>query len=321
MNLFFIGTAYSTAIGGAATLIGTGTNLAFRGIYESEYPNAPEIGFGGFMLFGVANAFIVELFVWLFLNIIFAGMFRPNSQTAQQIQLKGEAIESAEKLLRERANALGKMDVRESLVLGLFVSAVLLWFFRSPGFMPGWPKLFTNLKVHDASPGILIILLMFMLPLNWDWLTFCSTAEDQRPKRCSPSLITWKLVHEKVPWGLCFLLGAGYTLSAAGHASGMSSMIGRKLDFLSDGVPPLAIVITVCLLCQCMTEFTSNMAIANIVLPIVSELSRRAHIHPLFLMLPAVTNCSYAFMTPVGTPPNAYIAGIANIRTSSMVIT
>lgn len=42
-------------------------------------------------------------------------------------------------------------------------------------------------------------------------------------------------------------------------------------------------------------------------------------IHPLFFMMPAVLCCSYAFMLPVATPPNAIVQAASNMRTVDMV--
>ncbi|MPD00484.1 Solute carrier family 13 member 1 [Portunus trituberculatus] len=36
-------------------------------------------------------------------------------------------------------------------------------------------------------------------------------------------------------------------------------------------------------------------------------------------MLPAAVCCSYAFMLPVATPPNAIVFSVANMKSSEMV--
>ena len=115
-----------------------------------------------------------------------------------------------------------------------------------------------------------------------------------------------------------FLLGGGFALAEGGKVSGMSAMLGNSLGVLKV-LPPLGILFCVCLAIQFVTEFSSNIAIANIVLPIVAEMCRALEIHPLYLMLPAALSCSMAFHLPVGTPPNAYVAGLVNIPTKDMV--
>lgn len=130
--------------------------------------------------------------------------------------------------------------------------------------------------------------------------------------------MTWKYLEDKTPWGLVFLLGGGFALSAGGKKSGMSAMLGDSLSGLK-ALNPMAILFCVCLACQFLTEFTSNVAISNIILPVLAQMSRAVRIHPLFLMLPAAISCSMAFHMPVGTPPNALVAGLVNIPTKEMV--
>ena len=50
---------------------------------------------------------------------------------------------------------------------------------------------------------------------------------------------------------------------------------------------------------QCTAQVTSNVATANITLPVLAELAVATGTNPLYLMLPATISCSYAFMLPV----------------------
>lgn len=72
-------------------------------------------------------------------------------------------------------------------------------------------------------------------------------------------------------WGLMFVLGGGFALSAGSTSSGLSTLLGNALAGLKF-LHPVAILFIVCLLAEMITEFTSNAAIANIILPVVAEL-------------------------------------------------
>lgn len=138
------------------------------------------------------------------------------------------------------------------------------------------------------------------------------------PTKPTPSLITWKVINSKMPWGLIFLLGGGFALAEGGKRSGMSAMLGNSLVGLKD-LPPMVLLLIVCITAQTLTEFTSNVAIANILLPVMAEMAIATETHPLFLMFPTALSACMAFHMPVGTPPNAIVASVAHIRTKDMV--
>lgn len=69
------------------------------------------------------------------------------------------------KVIRQKFKDLGPMTFHEAAVLVLFIICVLLWFFRDPGFIPGWSQFFGNARnVDDATAVMLIVLLLFAIP-------------------------------------------------------------------------------------------------------------------------------------------------------------
>ena len=95
---------------------------------------------------------------------------------------------------------LGSITYKELVVTGLFVSLVALWFFQRPKFIVGWADLLEEKKVGAATPAILVVLLVFMIPAKNPFPGF-------RRGKPAEYLITWDLVEEKIPWGIILLLG------------------------------------------------------------------------------------------------------------------
>lgn len=74
-----------------------------------------------------------------------------------------------------------------------------------------------------------------------------------------------------MPWGLLFLLGGGFAIAEGSQETGMSEYIAHYLDGLRV-LPPLALVFVTSLVASTLTEFSSNVAIANIILPVLAEM-------------------------------------------------
>ena len=84
-------------------------------------------------------------------------------------------------------------------------------------------------------------------------------------------------------------------------------------------LPNWVIVLVVCVTTAAATEVTSNVATCSILLPVLKNLAVSLQIHPLYLLLPVTLSCSYAFMLPVATPPNAIVYSASGMNTSEMV--
>ncbi|KAJ9589617.1 hypothetical protein L9F63_017202, partial [Diploptera punctata] len=311
---YYLGIAYASNLGGAGTLTGTGTNLTFKGIWDTTFPDAGGVNFASWMIFGTPVMIVNMIAAWLWLQFLFMGLFRRKKDEKDQISK--DHIKRARDVIEIKYKELGPMTFHEGSVLVLFIIVVFLWFFRQPEFIPGWAELIASVEIADATPVMLIVFLLFVLPANLDFLRFNSN--ERRPAKAAPALLTWKVVHEKVPWGLVCLLGGGFAMAAGSNESGLSRYIGQELVYLQV-LPPALIFVIIVTATTFLTEVSSNTAIANIILPVLAHMAVAMEIHPLYFMIPATLSCSYAFMLPVATPPNAIVLAASNMRTSDMM--
>ncbi|XP_045030623.1 solute carrier family 13 member 5 [Daphnia magna] len=301
--------AYSSNIGGTGSLIGSSPQLALKGILDELYGSAPGLNFASWMAFNVPGMLINTFLAWIWLQCLFLGFKRTTADDNTQAAV-------IKKLIRRKYEELGPMTFHELATLILFILCVALWFFRDPQFITGWAEFLPAVEVDDATAVMTIVLLLFIIPAKprfWNR----DTAERNRAGP-SPALLEWKLVQDRLPWGIVLLLGGGFALSDASKASGLSSWLGDQLAVLSF-LPPFAIMLIICIMTAAVTEVASNTATANILLPILAEMAVTIKVNPLFLMLPATVTCSYAFMLPVATPPNAIVFAAGRMNPTDMV--
>ncbi|XP_015836203.1 protein I'm not dead yet isoform X1 [Tribolium castaneum] len=315
---YFISTAYAASIGGMGCIVGSGTNLTFKGIYETSFPESPGIEFAKWMLLNVPMMILMMYLSLIWLQTMFMGLFRPNSQDAKKIRVGSQGAAVARKLIRTKINEMGPMSFHEGAVAALFCLSVLLWFFRKPQFIVGWAELITQHKVKDATAALIVVLLLFIIPARPDFIYILSKDESKRPKTPSPPLITWKVIQHKLPWGLIFLLGGGFALAEASKESQMSKLIADHLHGMAE-LPKFAVMVISCVFATVLTQFSSNVAVANVLLPVLAEMAKVAKVHPLYLMLPTSLCCSFAYCLPVSTPPNAIAAAPCNMSSTDMV--
>ena len=291
-----LGIAYSASVGGVATLIGTPPNLALSRILAVSFPGAPELNFATWFLFGLPLA--LGLFVMLY--VVLAVTY---CRGLGELSLDRAVI-------REQYAELGPISPEERIVGGAFVALAILWLTR-PGLdigtlhLPGWSSLLGEPSfVRDGTVAIAVALLLFLLP-----------APSHRQSR----IMQWHTTQD-LPWEIVILFGGGFALAAGFQSSGLSAWVGNYLDGLTQ-LHPVSLVLLVCLLISFLTELTSNTATSQVILPIVAALSVHAGLHPLLLMVPATLACSFAFMLPVATPPNAIVFGTRRLRVGEMMYT
>ncbi|CAL1267645.1 unnamed protein product [Larinioides sclopetarius] len=293
----FLSVAYSANIGGTGTLTGTGPNLVVKSVTERIFPESNDLTFDKWMIFNVPVMLFCVFIAWGYLCLVHVRKVATVYTSAVKKSLK--------QIIDKKYEELGPMTFQEKGVAVLFFLLVMLWIFRDPHFIAGWGSYFP-VKISDATPAIGIPALLFLIP-----------AEPLKLGRSRP-ILEWKTIQHKVPWGVIILLGGGFSLALASEKSGLSKWMTQQLLSLNIS-SPLAVVSLLSIMTAVLTEFTSNVATANVILPVVAELAVAMRIHPMFLMIPVTISCSFAFMLPVATPPNAIVYEAGEMSTLDML--
>ncbi|EDW83334.2 uncharacterized protein Dwil_GK22372 [Drosophila willistoni] len=317
---FYFGIAYASTIGGCGTLIGTGTNLTFKGLYDTRFPQSKEkIDFPIFMAYSFPIVVLVNiLLVYLSLQVTHMGLFRPNSKVGQEVKRGAQGQNVVKDMIKERHKELGPMTCHEIQVAIMFFLMVVLLFTRQPGFVSGWGDLLNAKQIGSAPPVWLPVILLFALPTQYTFFKYCC-GKAPFTGRTLDACLSWVYIHKNTPFGLCFLLGGGFALAEGSKVSGMAKMLGDSMKFVSS--MPAIVVQAICIIMGLFcTAFSSNVAICNILIPIFCEMALAVKMHPLLLTLPPSLAISMAYHLPVSTPPNAIISGYAAIKTKYMAV-
>lgn len=318
---FALCVAYAANIGGVATLTGTPPNLILQGqadkLYSSRVSGADSgITFAKWMGFGLPLSIIVLLLSWIWLQIMFLGFSCFKKQNPKERKAIKLVIEGEKK-------KLGGITFGEVVVMLLFGALALLWIFRDiPGF-GGWKVIFkedTNGPyVKDSTSAMLIAVSLFFLPTKLPRVFCWNKYDESSDKPKYHPILTWKNTVNRIPWGVIVLLGGGFALASATSASGLSKKVGCSLRIL-DSFEPWVMNLILSLIIAAATEITSNSATATILMPIMAELAINTGSHPLYLMVTAAVACSFAFMLPVATPPNAIVFSTGYIKIPDMAV-
>ena len=276
-----LGIAYAASIGGMATLIGTPTNAIFSAVAK-EYYDA-EVSFSEWMKFGLPLSMILLIICWLYLTMI---AFKPAFQRFSRVS---DTIDSELK-------RLGEIKKEEKRIMVVFVLTALAWITRSFLLARIIPA------IDDTIIAICGALILFVIPA-----------------RDNDTILDWTTAR-KLPWGILLLFGGGLAIAAGFSKTGLAAWIGTEIQYIS-GTQYLIILLVVTATVNFLTEITSNVATASILLPIMASISATLGFHPYGLMISSCLAASCAFMLPVATPPNAIVFSSGYIKISDMVRT
>ncbi len=290
-----LGLAYGADIGGMATIIGTPPNLVFMEMYTELFPDLPAIGFLTWMIMVLPISVIFLFTGWLLLTkIVF--------------KLPNNRIMGGHEIILNEYKKLGKISADEKRAGLIFLLAVVLWLTGSDiqigeSFtLIGWRTLLNLHEFKDASVAIFAAILLFVMP--------SSNKENK-------SILTWNDAL-KVPWGILLLFGGGLALAGGFQLSGLGEIVGNSFSQIQVNSDTVA-VFSVSFVLTFLTEITSNTAITNLILPVISEASKALQIDPRLLMIPATLSASCAFMMPVASPTQAIVFGSGYVKIKDMV--
>jgi sodium-dependent dicarboxylate transporter 2/3/5 len=276
-----LGIAYAASIGGMATLIGTPTNAIFSAVAK-EYYDA-EVSFSDWMKFGLPLSVLLLFICWAYLTMI---AFRPAFQRFEHVSAT----------IQNELKKLGALKKEEKRIIIVFGMTALAWITRS----------FVLAKIIPAIDDTIIAisgaLILFLIPAG---------KED--------TILDWSTAR-KLPWGILLLFGGGLAIAAGFSKTGLAAWIGNEIQYIS-GTQYIVILFVVTATVNFLTEITSNVATASILLPIMASISTALGFHPYGLMISSCLAASCAFMLPVATPPNAIVFSSGYIKISDMVRT
>ena len=282
--------AFSASVGGLGTPVGTPPNLIAIGFLRQLA--GISISFLDWMKLGVPLVAVLMAFLlWL---------LRPRGVVFQDRR----ALEAALQL--ERA-ALGPLRPGERNTAFLFALAIALWLW--PGLsqmLAGAPTasgLWLSQHLPEETVGLLCGLLVFFLPVDLKRWHFT---------------LTWQEA-ERIDWGTIFLFAGGLSLGTLIFNTGLAAALGQNLS-AALGQPGLwLLVATGIALSLALSEATSNTASANVMIPLMIAVAQASHLPVIPVAMAVSLACSFGFMLPVSTAPNALAYGTGLVPLTRMI--
>jgi len=280
--------SYAPSLGGLATPVGTAPNLIGLRLLEQATGHRP--------------SFAVWCAVFAPLAILMTAM------SAGWLSWRaGKLGSSAAPPADTGPSPASPWSRAERTLIPVFVIVVLLWI--TPGILAAtplreaaWVKLWQARLPEPAVP-LLGALALFMLPSG---------------ERGGARVLDIHVLRH-IDWSTLLLFGGGLSLGGLMFESGLARALGETIFHAMPIHGIYGIVLAATLMAVLVSEMTSNTASAALVVPVVLALAQAAGVDPLKPVLAATAACSFGFMLPVSTPPNALVYGTGRVGIRDMV--
>ena len=288
-------TAYACSIGGVMTPIGTPPNIIMIGFLQELAPQAPEISFFQWMIWGI----VAMILYFIIASVVLWRLFPADV----------DHIKGAKEFIQKSVDSLGEWTRAQKNTMIAFSTAFVLWVAPSVlGIMYDVDSdvmKFYDSHFPEAIAAMIGGLMLFFLPVN------VKTGE---------MTMTWKDGVEGIEWGTLLLFGGGLAMGSMMYDTGLSAWIGNGLkEALGNNPSEWLFVGVFCVAALIMSELTSHTASTNLMAPIAIGAALSLGFSPIPVAIGIALASSLGFMMPVSTPPNAIVYASGYVPITKMI--
>jgi len=193
----------------------------------------------------------------------------------------GLNVQAARQRIERRQLELGTVSMEARIMALLMLTTVVFWVLAGHAF---------------GLAGIALISVVLMFSLR---------------------LVNWKDVQADVNWGVVMMYGGAIAVAKALTVTGAGAWIADKV--LLEGLSPGLLLMLFAVVTLLMTEGISNAAAVAILLPVAIPVGSAVGMAPAGIALAVGIVAGFAFMLPMGTPPNAMIYATGHVRSLDML--
>ena len=288
-------TAYACSIGGVMTPIGTPPNIIMIGFLNQMAPDAPEVSFFQWMIWGI----VAMVLYFIIAYVVLWKMFPADV----------DHIKGAKEFIRKSVDSLGEWNRAQKNTMIAFSVAVVLWVAPSVLSIIHGPDSdimkFYDSHFPEAIAAVIGGLLLFFLPVDL---------------KTGKMTMSWKDGVEGIEWGTLLLFGGGLAMGSMMSSTGLAEWVGNGIKDLLGGSPSEVFVVGVfCILALILSELTSHTASTNLLAPIAIGTVMSMGFNPIPVAIGIALSSSLGFMMPVSTPPNAIVYSSGYVPITKMI--